>query len=353
MRRFILLSAFVLSLPLSMMAQFDDMGFTPKKNKADAQTSSTYYCGSDRSVDDYNRRGHFKSRVQSVDGDDVIAFDGAEGIYPDSVYVDSLFQSKYDFNGFSRYQADDDDYRYSRQLDRWYGVYNPWFYGYFGYPGYSHYWCNPFFYSGYWGMYDPWYDPWFYGPGYYGWGGPWYTGWYGGWYNPWYYGYHGWYGYYGYYDPWYWGGGYGGGHVYTNYGRNGIAGTSNHGVASHPGRYTAGTGSTSSSSRFGNAHGNTNGDRAAVRPGSSSRNGTLNTINTAGNGGSSTRSASSSHSSARDNSSYSRSASSSFGSSSGSSFSGGSRGGSFGGGGHSGGSAGGGSRGGSFGGGRR
>ena len=58
----ILLSLLLGALPLTMMAQDDDMYFVPSKQTNERAVSyreaprSTYYCGSNRSVDEYNRR---------------------------------------------------------------------------------------------------------------------------------------------------------------------------------------------------------------------------------------------------------------------------------------------------------
>ena len=225
---FFLLAGFV---PTTMTAQ-DDLYFVPKKKAAQEKVSPqprfessveeddspAYYVGSDRSVDEYNRRGGFRSSFQTVGvdslGNDVIEFHVGTGEYPDSLSVDSTFV----FDSYSYGQdeaavpyvdgyADDDDYVYTRQMSRWDGFYDPWFY--------SSYHYNPWWGYGYYPWYTGWYDPWYYGwydPWYYGWGYPWH-GWYG-------YGY-GWYPYgYGWY-------GYGGGGYYHDYAHG--AGTQNHG----------------------------------------------------------------------------------------------------------------------------
>ena len=113
-----------------------------------------------------------------------------KGVAPDSIYDDAYFAQKY---------ADrDEDFVRTREMSRWDGFYDPWFYDYYGYGPYYWRsrmwgWHNPWRYGYYAGWYDPWFDPW-YDPWYYG-----YCGWYGGWYDPWYYGWG------GYYNPWYWG----------------------------------------------------------------------------------------------------------------------------------------------------
>ena len=62
-------------MPLAMWAQEDDLYFTPKKKVAQktvdkdkaAQQLTTYYVGSNRSVDEYNRRGKYRSDSSLVD----------------------------------------------------------------------------------------------------------------------------------------------------------------------------------------------------------------------------------------------------------------------------------------------
>ncbi len=177
-------------LPLAMMAQDDDLYFVPKKKSAEKVVDNygmprdTYYSGSDRSIDDYNRR--LQSSYQVIDGDstnnDIINFSMEQGVYPDSLSEDYMLTKQ-----MTRF----DDYELSN---------------------------NAAFWAGYTLGRDEW-----------GWHSPWYYsryGWYGGWYDPWYYGYAG---YYGWYDPWYYGWGYpyywggyyyhgGGGHRYAHIG---------------------------------------------------------------------------------------------------------------------------------------
>jgi hypothetical protein len=128
----------------------------------------TYYSGSDRSVDEYNRR--LKSRVEVLDGDttksDIIDFSAEKGVYPDSLQVEDYKLTK----RMSRF----DDYRLADNASFWagyeagrrdWGWHSPWYYSSYG-------WYDPWYYSS-WRWYDPWYDPWYYG--------------YAGWYDPWYY----------------------------------------------------------------------------------------------------------------------------------------------------------------------
>ena len=63
MKKVMLISLLIGALPLSMVAQDDDLYFVPKKsNKVEkvtynyGQPRETVYSGSNRSVDEYNRR---------------------------------------------------------------------------------------------------------------------------------------------------------------------------------------------------------------------------------------------------------------------------------------------------------
>ena len=179
MKKVVLFAVLFGMLPGSMLAQ-DDLYFTPKKQSKVESTvedltkeEPTYYSGSDRDVDEYNRRGKLSSYYQKIGedslGNDIIVFHAGDGTYdvskPDTVY-----------RGSGSYYDNSDDYAYSRRMSRFDGWYDPWFYSHSYYP-----------------WYDSWYDPWYYGYGYYGWR------WRYGWYAPWYYGYYGWgYPYYRY-----------------------------------------------------------------------------------------------------------------------------------------------------------
>ena len=246
MRKLILLAVLMAAMPLTSMAQDDDLYFNPKqeakkeaalreqKAKAYARQRARqdslyalYWSGSKRSVDEYNRNGRILSQYQSLDGDsignDIIAFRLDKGVKPDSIYDDAAFAQKY--------INQDEDFEYTRGMSRWDNYYNPWFYDYYGVGPYywrSGYWGwrNPWRYGYYAGWYDPWFAPFF---------DPWYYG-YAGWYDPWYYGWG------GCYHPWYWGGpviahvNYGGGNP------RGFAGN----------RSWGGPGSNSASGRYGN-----------------------------------------------------------------------------------------------------
>ena len=93
MKKLLLISMLFGAMPLAMMAQDDDLYFVPKKSSLEVGTDKygmpkdTYYVGSDRSVDEYNRR--MKSTYAEIDGDstkiDIIDFKGQKGVYPDSL----------------------------------------------------------------------------------------------------------------------------------------------------------------------------------------------------------------------------------------------------------------------------
>ena len=161
MKKLLLISMLVGAMPLAMMAQDDDLYFVSKKKKAtvveEAQDQfgmpkDTYYAGSNRSVDEYNRR--MRSQVEVI-GDsskvDVIDFNAEKGVYPDSVSEDFELTKK--MSRFDDYQLDSAYWAgYKKGRDIWWGWHSPWYYSR-------------------WGWYDPWYDPWYY-RGYWGWGYP-------------------------------------------------------------------------------------------------------------------------------------------------------------------------------------
>lgn len=179
-----LLTAMCLFLPLSMMAQEDDMYFVPKKKskqerkvenvkaerpdfvqydelQADAEPAPDYHVGKLRSDDEYNRRGRYSGQNY-----------GEIHVGNDTVYVVEEESS-------APQLSEEDDYNYSGRLVRFYGGF-----------------LSPYYWDYYydWAFYDPWfYNPWFYGyhHGPYGWYAGWYSPWYPGyWYDPWYYPWH-------------------------------------------------------------------------------------------------------------------------------------------------------------------
>lgn len=180
MRKSIFLTALITAIPVSMMAQ-DDLYFSPSdsdmESKVEEVTSEkpAYYSGSDRDVDEYNRRGKLSSYYQKVGedslGNDIIEFRMGDGSYPEIAKVDTVYP------GSGSFYDDGEDFTYSRRLshfDCWYGWY-PYHYGYW----------TPWHYR--YGWYDPWYDPWYggyWGYGYYGWY-DWAYGWGYPYYRPW------------------------------------------------------------------------------------------------------------------------------------------------------------------------
>lgn len=259
MKKLILLTIMLGTLPLTMMAQDDDMYFVPTKKSVDKDRAryglpgGTYYPGCDRSVDEYNRRaGHFHSVVPpDSTASDIIDFDGQLGVYPDSTQQ---------------------DFAATREMSRWDG-YEP---GAAYWDGYNDgrrdgAWHSPWFYNSYYPWYTGWYDPWYMDRWYYD---PWYYGYYG-WRDPWYYGYYG----YGYYHPWYYGGWYGGYVIYN--GPTGNTGTlARNGIYSRSATSGRVTGYTSSS-RFDGARNRAySGNSGRTTYGNSTRSGTRSSTST-------------------------------------------------------------------------
>lgn len=154
----------IMFLPLN--AQDDDMYFVPKKNKINSTVvvtyedtdteEASYYTGTLRDVDEYNRRGTRRTLADTLTET------------PENIYLAGYTKGYRD--GYSDEYNDARYYRvrFSYYYDPWF--YDPWFY-------------DPWYYGPRWG-----YDPWYYGPGYYdywswhhrhywpGWWGP-------GWHN--------------------------------------------------------------------------------------------------------------------------------------------------------------------------
>lgn len=180
MKKLLLISMLAGAMPLALLAQDDDLYFVPKKNVAVEVSTDrygmpkdTYYSGSDRSVDEYNRR--LKSQVEPLDS-----------MSNDTTALGDDYKLTKQMSRF-------DDYRLADNAAFWagyeagrrdWGWHSPWYYSRMGWYG---------------SWYDPWYSPWYY------------SSWRWGWYDPWYYGYAGWY------DPWYYGWGYGWGWGYPYY----------------------------------------------------------------------------------------------------------------------------------------
>ena len=184
-----LLTLLIGMLPLSMVAQ-DDMYFVTGKQKKAEQKSEprssyvpaqeTYYSGSSRNVDEYNRRGGSSYEVLPVDTGDIISFAPVEGVYPDSLLDFKATREMTRFDGYTPTEAYWEGYNQGSKDGR-------------------ATWHSPWYYSSYYPWYDSWYwDPWYYHNWYYGWYDPWYySSWRYGWYDPWYYGgYWGWGPYY-------------------------------------------------------------------------------------------------------------------------------------------------------------
>ncbi|MBQ6918265.1 MAG: hypothetical protein IJQ64_10790, partial [Prevotella sp.] len=188
MKKLLLISLFAGVLPLSMTAQVDDLYFVPKKKSVEKVTDhygmpkDVYYSGSNRSIDEYNRRAISHYELIGADSimNDTINFIAEKGVYPDSVATEDFALTK----KMSRF----DDYDVTDNAAFWAG---------YEAGRYDWGWHSPWYYSRF-GWYDYWYDPWYYrwyDPYYYSWYGGWYGSWYGSWYSPWHYS---WYGY-----PWY------------------------------------------------------------------------------------------------------------------------------------------------------
>lgn len=323
MKKLMLLSLMLGVLPLTMMAQDDDdMYFVPTKKAMEKQKATyalpqnTYYVGSNRSIDDYNRRIPPMAVPTDTALCDTIDFDGQMGVYPDSLQDFQLTREMSRWDGYEPKDSYWDGYADGRH-DAMLNWHSPWFYDYYGM------WWDPwmmdryYLYHGLWGSSWYWYDPiyWSY------WGYPGYYGWYG------------YYGYPGYYAPY-----------YPGYAvATGPTGTQNHGTINYKGprgvsngRTTTYSGGTFGGSRIGTANRSTGslGTRTTSTAGRTTSSTTGRTTNAYGNfGGSRARSASTTTSSATSRSytptTTTSSSSGSFGSSSSSS------GGSFGGGGGS------------------
>jgi hypothetical protein len=192
MKKLLLISLFAGMLPMTTVAQVDDdLYFVPKKKSAEKVTDNygmpadVYYSGSDRSIDEYNRRGRSTVEVLGNDttANDIITFSAEKGVYPsDSLANDSVSDEDYKLTKrMSRFE----DYRLTDNEAFWAG---------YEAGRYDWGWHSPWYYTRY-----GWHDPWYYGR--FGWYDPWYYGyyspWYYGYYSPWYYGHYGWY------DPWY------------------------------------------------------------------------------------------------------------------------------------------------------
>lgn len=185
MKKWLFLTS-VLVLPLSLLAQDDDMYFVPtKENVAKVKKnwgmpSDTYYSGSNRSVNEYNRAPG-TTQQQSKD------------------VVDFTSAPRSNAEAPMHFRAENQDYQLTRQLERFEGYTAP---SEIYWDGYRDGQWSASWASTYYPWYDPWYDPWYYG-GYWGWrygwgrpgiyvgvswGRPW--GWYGWYHRPYHYAWH-------------------------------------------------------------------------------------------------------------------------------------------------------------------
>lgn len=218
MKKTIIMSTLAALLPLTSIAQ-DDLYFVPSKKNVEKVKreygipKDTYYSGSNRSVDEYNRRGHTECwEKESVGQSEIIAIDSLGNP------IDTLQLGQ---KSTKRFLDTDDDYECTRRMAMWdgYQVSNAYWHGYndgrFGrWYGWSSYW-DPWYYSSWYSPYSFWYDPWYTG----------YYGWYSGYYHP-------------FYDYWGWGWGWpydhyhyigGVAHSHGGYYGTGRTGTANHG----------------------------------------------------------------------------------------------------------------------------
>ena len=157
MKKLILILLLIGALPLSMVAQDDDLYFVPKKSSKVERVNDnyglpreTYYAGSNRSVDDYNRRMSTYVPIDSA-ASDIIDFNGELGVYPDSLDDYTLTRKMERFDDYSL--SDNAAYWAGYQEGRhdlwwhspwyyrtygWYNWYDPWYYDYYGYPYYRY-----------------------------------------------------------------------------------------------------------------------------------------------------------------------------------------------------------------------
>ena len=179
MKKWMFLSMVFVALPVTMIAQDDDMYFASNKSKTTQQKPSqvrenaSYYSGSSRSIDEYNRRYGSGYEVLPADTGDVISFAPVEGVYPDSVSDFQMTRQMQRWDDYVPTTAYWEGYAQGRR-DAW-GWHSPWYYSAY-YPWYDAWYYDPWYYDSW--YYRPWYG------GYYGWGwGYPYHGWYGGWYH--------------------------------------------------------------------------------------------------------------------------------------------------------------------------
>ena len=101
---------------MALMAQDDDLYFTPKKrvvvetsNDRYGMPKDTYYSGSDRSVDEYNRRvSHYDLIAKDSTLNDTIHFSAEKGVYPDST-LNEDFEITRKMSRFDDYRIADNE----------------------------------------------------------------------------------------------------------------------------------------------------------------------------------------------------------------------------------------------------
>ena len=162
MKKFVLLSVLFGLGSLMTFAQDDDMYFVPTQKNLEREyarlgmPSDTYYSGSSRSSDEYNRRG---SSYQSIggDGNDIINFSAEQGVYPDSTADYSITKNMSRWDGYTPTDAYWQGYERGRDESWFFEWHSPWYASY--YPWYDSYW--------YWDNWRyPWYSAWRYDPWY-------------------------------------------------------------------------------------------------------------------------------------------------------------------------------------------
>ena len=163
MKKFVLLSVLFGIGTLVAHAQDDDMYFVPTKKNLEKERlgygipSDTYYSGSSRSLDEYNRRGSYYQPIGGESaGNDIINFSSEQGVYPDSTADYTITKKMSRWDGYTPTDAYWQGYERGRD-DSWFAWHSPWYYSY--YPWYDSYWYwdswgYPWYYS--W-RYDPWY----------------------------------------------------------------------------------------------------------------------------------------------------------------------------------------------------
>ena len=116
MKRLLLISMIAAMLPLSLVAQDDDLYFVPTKKSVEKVTDNygiptdVYYSGSNRSIDEYNRRTKSHYEVIGADStlNDTISFTVEKGVYPDSI-SDEDFELTKKMSRFEDYRLSDYD----------------------------------------------------------------------------------------------------------------------------------------------------------------------------------------------------------------------------------------------------